>query len=111
MTEPFDLDPAEEADLVALADDCLPRCRRAELEARVAADPVLAAALAHQRGAIALLAAGSPCPTVALRARLEELTQRVTGSTPPGGAASARLREAPGRRLARALRTRRAARR
>lgn len=81
MTEPLDLDPAAEADLVALADDCLPACRRTELEARVAGDPVLASALARQRGAIALLAAGSPCPTAALRARLANLRPSSRGSS------------------------------
>ena len=71
MTEPTELHAADEADLVALADDCLRPCRRAELEARVAADLTLARALADQRRALARLAtAHPPCPTEALRARL-----------------------------------------
>jgi anti-sigma factor RsiW len=71
MTEPLQLHPADEADLVALADDCLRPCRRAELEARVAADPALATALERQRRALAMLAtARPPCPTAALRARI-----------------------------------------
>ncbi len=76
MTQPFDLDPAAEADLVALADGCLAPCRRSELEARVAADPALAAALASQRAALALLAA-APCATAALRVRVDELAATV----------------------------------
>lgn len=74
MTEPLELHPADEADLVALADDCLRPCRRAELEARVAADPVLAAALERQRRALALLATGcTPCPPAAVRASVDAL--------------------------------------
>jgi anti-sigma factor RsiW len=103
MTEPLDLEPAEEADLVALADGCLPPGRREEIEARVAADPAVAAALECQRRALALLAC-PPCAPTALGVRLE-------GATPRAGDASARPREAPGRRLARVLRTRRAGRR
>ncbi len=74
MTELLELHPADEADLVALADDCLRRCRRAELEARVAADPALIAALERQRRALAMLAnARAPCPTTALRTRVDAL--------------------------------------
>ena len=73
MTEPFDLDPAAEADLVALADGCVGPCRRSELEARVAADPALAAALGRQRRALALLAADAPCPSAALLERMGAL--------------------------------------
>jgi hypothetical protein len=77
MTEPLELHPADEADLVALADDCLRPCRRAELEARVAADPALAAALECQRRALAMLAAVcDPCATAALRARVAVGTRR-----------------------------------
>ena len=73
MTAPLELHPADEADLVALADDCLRPCHRAELEARVAGDPALAAALARQRRALAMLAAAAraPCPTSALLARVD----------------------------------------
>ena len=74
MTAPLELHPADEADLVALADDCLRPCRRAELEARVPGDPALAAALECQRRALALLAAArAPCPTAALLARVDVL--------------------------------------
>jgi hypothetical protein len=73
------LPPADEADLVALADDRLPRARRAEVEARVAADPALAAALERQRAALALIARlDTPAP-LELRLRVEELkAARVT---------------------------------
>ncbi len=74
MSEPLALHPADEADLVALADDCLRPCLRAELEARVAGDPALAAALECQRRALALLAAARPpCPTTALLASVDAL--------------------------------------
>jgi hypothetical protein len=73
MTEPLDFPPAVEADLVALADDCLSPCRRAELEARVAGDATLTAALENQREALALLAGTPPRPSAALRARVDEL--------------------------------------
>jgi len=78
MTAPLELHPADEADLVALADDCLRPCRRAELEARVAGDPALAAALECQRRALARLgAARAPCPTAALLARVDARRPRV----------------------------------
>jgi hypothetical protein len=70
MSEPLDLDPADEADLVALADGCLPPRRTAEVEARVAADAGVAAALGCQRRALALLAGDAPCPSAALLERL-----------------------------------------
>lgn len=84
MPEPTELHAADEADLVALADDCLRPCRRAELEARVAADPTLARALADQRRALARLAtAHPPCPTAALRARLAAHRHPVKRSAAP----------------------------
>jgi anti-sigma factor RsiW len=67
------LPPADEADLVALADGCLSGSRRTELEARVAADPVLAAALERQRAALARLAAATLSAPPALRERVEAL--------------------------------------
>ena len=70
MTEPLDLEPAEEADLVALADGGLPPGRREEIEARVAADPAVAAALECQRRALAFLAVDAPCPSGALLDRV-----------------------------------------
>jgi anti-sigma factor RsiW len=67
------LPPADEADLVALADGCLTGARLAEVEARVAADPVLADALERQRAALALIAAATLSAPPALRLRVEEL--------------------------------------
>ena len=67
------LPPEDEADLVALADDRLPPARRAEVEARVAAEPSLAVALETQRAALALIAClDTPAP-LELRLRVEEL--------------------------------------
>jgi anti-sigma factor RsiW len=73
MTESLDFPPAVEADLVALADDCLSRCCRSEVEARIAADVALTAALEDQRRALSLLAAAAPRPSLALRSRVAEL--------------------------------------
>ena len=76
MTEPdTHLTPEDEADLVALADGNLSAARRAEVEARVAAEPAFAAALARQRTALALIAdLDTPAP-LALRLRVEELKE------------------------------------
>jgi anti-sigma factor RsiW len=68
------LPPTVEADLVAFADGNLDPARRAEVQARVARDPVLAAALNEQRAALAMLAAAGAVPMPpALRARVAEL--------------------------------------
>jgi anti-sigma factor RsiW len=67
------LPPDDEADLAAFADGCLFGPRRAELEARVATDAELAAALERQRAALAMIATGSPAVPAALRRRVEEL--------------------------------------
>lgn len=67
------LPPEDEADLVALADDRLPPTRRAEVQARVAAEPALAAALAQQRSALALIAQLDTRAPLDLRLRVEEL--------------------------------------
>lgn len=67
------LPPEDEADLVALADDRLPPTRRAEVQARVAAEPALAAALAQQRTALALIAQLDTRAPLDLRLRVEEL--------------------------------------
>ena len=67
------LPPEDEADLVALADDRLPLARRAEVEARVAAEPALAAALQQQRAALALIAQLDTRAPLELRLRVEEL--------------------------------------
>ena len=78
MTEPdTQLPPADEADLVALADGNLDPARCAEVQARVAADPTLADALNGQRAALALLATAGAVPMPpALRARVTELEIR-----------------------------------
>ena len=78
MTEPeTHLPPAVEAELVALADGNLRFERRLEVEARVAASPALADALACQRAALAMLAtAGAVTMPPALRARVAELQRR-----------------------------------
>jgi anti-sigma factor RsiW len=69
------LSPADEADLAALADGRIDPARRAEVQARVDADPALAAALARQRAAVRALAVVSEqvSAPLALRARIEEL--------------------------------------
>jgi anti-sigma factor RsiW len=67
------LPPEVEADLVALADDRLPAARRAEVEARVAAEPALAGALQRQRAALALIARLDTRAPLELRLRVEEL--------------------------------------
>jgi anti-sigma factor RsiW len=73
MTEPFS--QQTEADLVALADGRLSPVRAAEVQASVAADPVLAAALAAQRAALgAIAAAAVPAP-----AHLRELVRARPG--------------------------------
>ncbi len=70
------LTPADEADLVALADGNLPGARRQEVEARVAREPELAGALEQQRCALSLLAClVTPAP-LELRVRVAELRCR-----------------------------------
>ena len=77
--------PEDEADLVALADDRLPPARRAEVEARVAAEPALAAALRQQRAALALIAQLDTRAPLELRLRVEELkaARTVAPAAPP----------------------------
>jgi anti-sigma factor RsiW len=85
-----------EAELAKLADGSLPADREAELRAQVVQSPSLAAALAEQERAVALLRAlDEPAPD-ALRARVEALT---------GGASSNRTptRAVRGRRIRRTL--------
>jgi hypothetical protein len=70
-----DLSPSDEAALAALADGRLDAPERVELQARVDADPGLAAALGRQRAALSLITAaaeGTSAP-LALRARIEAL--------------------------------------
>jgi hypothetical protein len=93
MTGPHEhLPPADEADLVALADGCLVGPRRAEIEARVAADPVLAGSLERQRRALAMLGAATPPAPPDLRLRVEELEAARPAAPVP-------WRARPGRRI------------
>jgi anti-sigma factor RsiW len=73
MTDPQpQIPPGTEADLAALAEGRLDPDRRAAVEARLAADPDLAAALDQQRRALAAIAAASVIAPGALRARLDD---------------------------------------
>jgi anti-sigma factor RsiW len=77
MNEPSThLPPEVEADLVALADGNLSPVRRIEVEARVAADPALAAALEQQRAALFLLSELTQPAPLELRRRVCELRSR-----------------------------------
>ena len=69
------LSPEVEADLVALAGNLSP-VRRLEVEARVAAEPALAAALEQQRAALSLLAELTQPAPLAIRRRVCELRSR-----------------------------------
>ena len=74
MTEPIEhLPPEDEADLAALADGSLYGPRRAALEARLAREPDLAAALARQRAVVGRLVATAPPAPLSLRMAVEEL--------------------------------------
>jgi hypothetical protein len=74
MTGPLEhLQPEDEADLAALADGALYGPRRAALEARLAVEPALAAALEYQRAALSRLAAAAPVAPPSLRMLVEEL--------------------------------------
>lgn len=70
-----DLSPADEAALAAFADGRLDATEGAELQARIDADPALAAALGRQRAALTLIigAAEDTSAPMALRARIEAL--------------------------------------
>jgi hypothetical protein len=70
-----DLSPADEAALAALADGRLSMAERVELEARMDAEPGLAAALGRQRTALSLIttAVEATSAPLALRARIEAL--------------------------------------
>jgi hypothetical protein len=72
--------PDELAELAALADGTLPPDRRAELEARVAKSPALAARLEQQRGVATAVKSVSVEAPARLRARIEaERTRRKSG--------------------------------
>ena len=78
MTEPPQeprLSPEDEADLVALVDGRLDPARKAEVEARLAAEPELAAAFERQQVAVAAIAQAveDTSAPLALRARIERL--------------------------------------
>jgi anti-sigma factor RsiW len=77
------LPPEDEADLAALADGCLYGARRAELEARVAAEPALAAALERQLAALAMISASTVPAPPALRMRVEAIEAERAGRRPP----------------------------
>ena len=100
MTERWEepgLSPEEEADLAALADGRLDPARRAAVEARLAAEPELAAALERQRVAVAAIARAveETSAPLALRARVE----RLKAESSRGGRIGRVRRRAPGRRL------------
>lgn len=91
------LSPEEEADLAALADGRLDPARRAAVEARLAAEPELAAAFERQRVAVAAIGRaveGTSAP-LALRARIE----RLEAETGRGRRLGRVRRRAPARRL------------
>jgi hypothetical protein len=77
MSEHTPLSEADEADLAALADGRLDSARRAALEARLAADPVLEQAMARQRAGLSAIvsARDSTSAPMALRARVEQMQQ------------------------------------
>lgn len=90
------LSSEEEADLAALADGRLDPAHRAQVEARLAAEPELAAAFERQRVAVAAIGRaveGTSAP-LALRARIERLEAESARGGRPG-----RVRRAPARRL------------
>ena len=97
------LTPEDEGDLAALADGRLHGPRRAELEARMAADPALAAALEGQRAALALIAASSIAAPLALRMRVEELEAARPAARPRAWALGRRLLPATALALAATL--------
>src|SRR5688500_9306027 len=105
MTGYFEhLPPEDEADLAALADGCLTGPRRAELAARVEADPTLAEALERQRTALAMIAAAAEPAPLDLRLPIQQLRaappvprlwarhRRPAIATAPAFAAAATLR-------------------
>jgi anti-sigma factor RsiW len=71
-----ELPPEIEADLVALADGNLSPVRRLEVEAQVAGDPALAAALEQQRAALSLLSELTQPAPLELRQRVCQLRRR-----------------------------------
>lgn len=105
-----ELSPQDQADLAALADGRLDPARRADVEARAAADPALAAALVRQRAALSAItaAAADVSAPLALRVRVETLQRPDEAPAEAGWRTRlARLRRGPGPRGARSRRARR----
>jgi len=76
MTSAREPTPRLLRELSALADGSLPPARRAELEARIAAEPELAAIVADQRRAVEAVRADLPGAPPELRARIEAMRAR-----------------------------------
>jgi ferric-dicitrate binding protein FerR (iron transport regulator) len=76
MTAAREPSPRLLRELSALADGSLPPARRAALEARVAAEPELAAIVAEQRRAVDAVRADLPAAPAELRARIEAMQAR-----------------------------------
>jgi hypothetical protein len=84
MTEPTPLSESDEAALAAYADGRLEPAERAELEARLASEPALAAALDGQRVGLAAIttAVESVSAPLALRARVEAMERGEATAAP-----------------------------
>jgi hypothetical protein len=83
MTADREPSPRLLRELSGLADGSLPAKRRAALEARVAAEPELAAILADQRRALHAVRTTLPSAPAALRARIEGMQAADRSARPP----------------------------